>query len=95
MKKVTSLLLALLLALSLALPGLADAPAALTATAEAEQIQKYGNVVLSLSCDAVKDAGYQYGDVVTVSFLDQSMDIPFCNNYSDVDSGSPALFARD
>lgn len=95
MKKVTSLLLALLLLLSLALPGLADAPAALTATAEAEYIQKYGNVVLSLSCDEITEAGYAFGDVLTVRFLDQSMDIPFCNNYSDVDSGSPALFARD
>jgi len=96
MKKCLSLLLALTMIFALALPAsAADAPAELTATAEAEKIQKYGNVVLSLTCDEIKAAGYQFGDVVTVKFLDQSLDIPFCNNYSDVDSGSPALFARD
>ncbi len=96
MKKCLSLILALTMALALALPvSAADTPAELTATAEAANIQKYGNVVLSLKCDDLKAAGYAFGDVVTVKFLDQSMDIPFCNNYSDVDSGSPALFARD
>ncbi len=96
MKKTVSLFLALALMLALALPAFAaDAPAELSATAEAANIQKYGNVVLSLKCDELKAAGYAFGDVVTVRFLDQSLDIPFCNNYSDVDSGSPALFARD
>lgn len=96
MKKCLSLILALTMLFALALPAsAADAPAELTATAEAANIQKYGNVVLSLKCDEIKAAGYTFGDVVTVKFLDQSMDIPFCNNYSDVDSGSPALFARD
>ena len=96
MKKCLSLLLALTMALALALPAsAADTPAELTATAEAANIQKYGNVTLSLKCDELKAAGYAFGDVVTVKFLDQSLDIPFCNNYSDVDSGSPALFARN
>ncbi|MBE7005153.1 MAG: LysM peptidoglycan-binding domain-containing protein [Ruminococcaceae bacterium] len=95
MKKCLSLILAFTMALALALPASAAAPAQLTGTAEAANIQKYGNVVLSLTCEEVKAAGYTFGDVVTVSFLDQSLDIPFCNNYSDVDSGSPALFARD
>ena len=96
MKKCLSLILALTMVFALALPAsAADAPAGLTATAEAANIQKYGNVVLSLTCEEIKAAGYQFGDVVTVKFLEQSMDIPFCNNYSDVDSGSPALFARD
>ena len=96
MKKCLSLLLALTMALALALPAsAADAPAELTATAEAANILKYGNVTLSLKCDEIKDAGYAFGDVVTVKFLDQSLDVPFCSNYSDVDSGSPGLFARD
>ena len=96
MKKPLSLLLALTLLLALALPvSAADAPAALTATAEAADIQKYGNVTLSLGCDALKAAGYAFGDVVTVEFLDQSLDLPLCSNYSDVDSGLPGIFARD
>ncbi len=96
MKKCLSLILSLVMLFALALPAsAADAPAELTATAEAANIQKYGNVVLSLKCDELKAAGYAFGDVVTVKFLNQTLEIPFCNNYSDVDSGSPALFARD
>ena len=94
MKKLFSLLLAMSLLLSLGLTALADSPAPLTATAEAAKIQKYGNVVLSLSCEEIKAAGYAYGDVLTVKFLDRHLEIPFCSNYSDVDSGSPAVFAR-
>ena len=50
--------------------------------------------MLSLKCEEIKEAGYAYGDVLTVKFLDQEMELPFCSNYSDVDSGSPAVFAR-
>lgn len=94
MKKLFSLLLALSLLLSLGMTALADAPAPLTATADVAEIQKYGNVVLSLPCEDMKAAGYAYGDMLTVKFLDQNLEIPFCSNYSDVDSGSPAVFAR-
>ncbi len=95
MKKCLSLLLALTMALTLALPAYAaDGPAELSATAKAKDIQKHGNVVLSLKLEKLLAAGYAYGDVVTVKFLDRSMDLPLCSNYSDVDSGTPALFAR-
>ncbi|MCR5683810.1 MAG: tyrosine-protein phosphatase [Lachnospiraceae bacterium] len=66
----------------------------LKATAKAEEIQKYGNVVLSLTCDEIKDAGYEYGDVVKVRFLGTTLKIPFVSNYSDVDTGKPAILAR-
>lgn len=101
MKNICSRALSCLLALALMLsvgltPALAaeDTPPELTATADAEAIQKYGNVGLSLSCAALLDAGYAYGDVLTVGFLDQTLELPLCSNYSDVDSGSPAVFAR-
>ena len=96
MKKSLSLLLALAMALALVLPAsAADAPAAIITTAEAANISKYGNVRLALTCDEIKAAGYAFGDVVTVEFLDQSLDLPLCSNYSDVDSGVAGLFARD
>ena len=95
MKKLLSLLLCLMLFLALALPALAEAPAELTAEAEAANISKYGNMPLSLSKEALFAAGYAYGDVVTVSFLDQTLETPICSNYTDVDSGLPGLFARD
>ncbi|WP_035791074.1 tyrosine-protein phosphatase [Butyrivibrio sp. FC2001] len=69
--------------------------AELSATAELDKIQKYGNVVLSMECKEILDAGYEYGDVVNVSFLDQTMELPFCSNFSDVDSGVPVILARE
>ena len=105
MKKMFSLLLCLTLLFALALPALADGPAiliapaprpaALTATASCADIAKYGNIALSLTNEALFAAGFACGDVVTVSFLDKTIDIPLCSNYTDVDSGLPALFARD
>lgn len=98
MKKIISLLLALTLVFSLTIPAMADdrtaVPASVMTSAAAENIQKYGNVTLNVTCEAFLSAGYQYGDLLTVSFLGKSMDIPFCSNYSDVDSGSAGIFAR-
>ena len=88
------LALALLFSLTPVSARAAEAPPELSATAEAQYIQKYGNVTLSLTCDELKAAGYGYGDVLTVRFLDQALELPLCGNFSDVDSGSPALFAR-
>lgn len=97
MKKALSVLLVLTLVLSLAFPttAYAAAPAMIETYASVENIQKYGNVTLDVTCDEFMDSGYQYGDLLTVSFLDKSMDIPFCSNYSDVDSGSAGVFARE
>lgn len=93
MKKLVSLLLAVMLVFSAA--AFAEDGMTVTAASDNTKIAKYGNVELDYTCEAFLALGYQYGDVVTVSFLGQTLDIPFCSNYSDVDSGSPALFARD
>lgn len=67
--------------------------ATITAEVRMFSISSHGNVTISATCDALKEA-FAYGDVVTVSFLGQSFDMPFCSNYSDVDSSMPGLFAR-
>lgn len=95
MKKTLSILLCLVMLIALAVPGLAADCPALSATAQAEDIMKYGNIVLSLRKEELLGAGYAYGDVVTVKFLDQTLELPVCSNYSDVDSGLPGVFARD
>lgn len=95
MKKTLSALLCVTLLLALALPVLADEPAELLATAEVSDISKYGNVVLSLPKEELFAAGFAYGDIVTVRFLDQALVVPVCSNYTDVDSGQPGLFARE
>ncbi|MBQ9459024.1 MAG: S-layer homology domain-containing protein [Oscillospiraceae bacterium] len=92
-RRILSLATAFVLMLSLVPSAFAEAKE-LTATAEAKYIQKYGNVTLSLKCEELKAAGYEYGDVLNVSFLDRTLELPLCSNYSDVDSGSPAVFAR-
>ena len=94
MKRIISLLTALLLILT-ALPVWADpAVDTVSTTAGISNIQKYGNVVLDLAQEDFTALGYTFGDVVTVSFLGKEIDMPFCSNYSDVDTGASGLFAR-
>ena len=100
MKKLIAKLLALALVLAL-LAGVqppaacaAETPPALEATAETATIKKYGNVSVSIRCDEILEAGYAFGDVLTVEFLGRTLELPFCSSYSDVDSGSPGVFAK-
>lgn len=83
MKKLVSLLLAMILALGVALPVLADeAPVTVT------EIQKYGNLVLSIKGTDFLALGYDFGDIVTVTLNGQEFDMPVGSNYADVDQGS-------
>ncbi len=72
----------------------AEAATQLTATVDMSKIQKHGNVPLALSSDEIINAGYNYGDILNVSFLGQSLDLPLCSSYSDVDAKKSAVFAR-
>ncbi len=88
MKKVVSLLLAVLFLAGL-LPVLAEPAAEITAvTAAVTEIQKYGNMVLDIPGSALLEAGFTYGDLVTVTILGQSYDMAVGSNFSDVDQGS-------
>ena len=81
-----ALLTACLLAVSLLPCALADeVPAFETDVAD---IQKYGNIVLTITGSDVLGLGYEYGDVVSVTILDKTYDMPVGSNYSDVDTGS-------
>lgn len=51
-------------------------------------IQKYGNIILSMSASDFLRRGYTYGDIVTVAVSGQSYDMPVGSNYADVDEGS-------
>ena len=81
--------MALALALCLCLgivPVLAEeAPVTVT------EIQKYGNMVLSVSGTELLARGFAYGDVVTVSVNGQAFEMPVCTNFSDVEQGSMIL----
>lgn len=57
-------------------------------------ISKYGNVILSTSKWEMHANGYVFGDYVAVSFAGKSIDVPYCENYSDVDNGETGLFGK-
>ena len=82
MKKLLSLVLVLMLALS------AVSVFAEETEADVTEIQKYGNLVLSLTGSELLEAGYAYGDVVTVTINGTGYDMPVGSNYADVDQGS-------
>lgn len=54
-------------------------------------IEKYGNIVLSISATDFFNAGFDLEDIVTISFLDKKIDAPVCANYFDVDNGEYLL----
>lgn len=58
-------------------------------------ISKYGNIFISAVKEEMQTAGYEFGDLVTVSFAGKSIDVPYCSNYSDVDAGNSGLFSRE
>ncbi len=82
MKKLLSLVLALCLALTLGASVLAEDDITVT------EIQKYGNLVLSISGTDFLGLGFAYGDVVTAKINGSDYEMPVGSNYSDVDQGS-------
>ena len=95
MKKLVCLLLALVLLLSLVACGSEREEkfyGSLSGTIT--EISKYGNVKITTTKAEMAEKGYEFGDVVTVTFADKSLDVPYCGTYSDVDAGAPGLFGR-
>lgn len=56
--------------------------------AEIAEIQKYGNLILSVTGSEFLRQGYTYGDIITVSLNGMQMDMPVGSSYSDVEEGS-------
>ena len=54
-------------------------------------IQKYGNLVLSITKSDMDSIGAEYGDVFTVDLGDQVLEAPYCTSYSDVEIGDLVL----
>ena len=76
MKKTLSLLLSLVLMLSLALPASAAETEYPTLEGGVTEIQKYGNIVLDIDPADLKDGGYTYGDLLTVTVNGTGMTCP-------------------
>ena len=77
-------MLALLLAV---LPLAAVAETAEPIEAGIREIQKYGNLVLTISGSRLLEMGYDYGDIASVTIAGQTFDMPVGSNFSDVDNG--------
>lgn len=90
MKKLRRLL-SLALAALLVLAALASAETAECPQVETgvQDIQKYGNLILEISGNALLAQGYEYGDMIDVSVAGTVLHMPVCSDYSDVDSGAP------
>lgn len=52
------------------------------------EIQKYGNLILTVPAADFLREGYTYGDIVAVSIGENVYDMPVGTSYSDVDEGS-------
>lgn len=56
-----------------------------------KDIQKYGNIVLTTEKSALDEIGAEYGDVFTLTINGNTLSVPYCTSYSDVDLGSLVL----
>ena len=91
MKKVISLFLIVILMLGQVLPASAAETSYPTIESGVQEIQTYGNIVLDAAPKELLEAGYSYGDILAVTMDEKTYQIPFCTNYSDVDTGSYVL----
>ena len=62
-----------------------------TLDSSVKDIQKYGNLVLSITKSDMDSIGAEYGDVFTVDLGDQVLEVPYCTSYSDVEIGNLVL----
>ena len=53
------------------------------------EISKYGNIVLSISPDSMRELGYEPADLILVRIGSAEMEMPIGTSYTDVDSGEP------
>jgi protein tyrosine/serine phosphatase/S-adenosylmethionine hydrolase len=92
--KIHSLMIAVALILVFVMPAavfaIDNTP---TLTGTVIEVQKYGNLTMDLKPKALYDAGFELGDMLTVTVGSHVLTIPFCTSYSDVDTGS--LVVRD
>lgn len=59
------------------------------AATEIAQIDKYGNIDLSISPEALRELGYEPGDIIQVKIGDTDIEMPIGTHYTDVDFGAP------
>ncbi len=96
LRKFLSLLLALVMVFSMAVPALANETEETTVVTIGGLdndlwMTKYGNVYCDCKAEDFNAMGFAWGDQVNVSFLDQTVSLPVVPTYSYVESGLPAI----
>ena len=94
MKKLISAVLCLLLVLSLSLSCFAAQEESIRGIVRAENISKYGNLIVEIDTDAFQKQ-FAIGDMLEAEFLNQKVEMPFCPAYSFVDSGLPVAIVDE
>jgi protein tyrosine/serine phosphatase len=61
---------------------------------EIAQIDKYGNLDLAVTPEALRAGGYEPGDVILVRIGDLEIEMPMGTQYTDVDAGTPVCCLR-
>lgn len=82
-------LLALVLCVAAAPQTTEDAGEAPALEATILEISKYGNIVLSISPDSMRELGYEPADLILVRIGSAEMEMPIGTSYTDADSGEP------
>ena len=59
-----------------------------------DDIAKYGNIYTDINGADLFAAGFTWGDVVTVKFLEQTIEMPIVPTFSYVDQGTPGVFVN-
>ena len=91
-KKLLTMLLVLAMVFSLCIPALADNDKITIGGLENDTwMTKYGNVNTDCTAEKFSEMGFEWGDLVKVSFLEQELILPVVPTYSYVDSGKPAI----
>lgn len=91
-KKLLTMLLVLAMVFSLCIPALADNDKITIGGLENNTwMTKYGNVNTDCTAEKFSEMGFEWGDLVKVSFLEQELILPVVPTYSYVDSGKPAI----
>lgn len=89
MKRFLCVLFSALFAMSLAVCACAGETETMPeAEATVIEIQKYGNLVLSIPGSGLFSRGFAFGDVITMTVNGQAFEMPIGSSYSDVDQGS-------
>ena len=78
------------------IPEITDPAEVNTADLEAGigEIDKYGNIILTISPESMKELGYEPSDMIRVKIGNTETEMPIGTSFSDVDSGMPICCYR-